>query len=50
MKPRMHLDDTIKKFTDIYVDQRIRILKESVNLVLTSNNKKTRKDRCERAL
>lgn len=51
IKPGMQIDDNLlKKATDIYVDQHIRILNDSVHLVLTSKNKKTREERYELAL
>lgn len=46
IKPGMQIDDAIlKKATDIYIAQHIRILNDSVNLVLTSKNKKTQAER-----
>ncbi len=47
----MQIDDALlKKATDIYITQHIRILNDSVNLVLTSKNKKTQAERYELAL
>lgn len=51
IKPGMQIDDALlKKATDIYIAQHIRILNDSVNLVLTSKNKKTQAERYELAL
>lgn len=48
IKPGMQIDDALlKKATDIYIAQHIRILNDSVNLVLTSKNKKTQAERYE---
>lgn len=47
----MQIDDTLlKKATDIYIAQHIRILNDSVNLVLSSKNKKTQEERYELAI
>lgn len=51
IKPGMQIDDALlKKATDIYIAQHIRILNDSVNLVLTSKNKKAQAERYELAL
>lgn len=50
-QPGTQIDDALlKKATDIYIDQHIRILKDSISLVRTSKNKKTREERYELAL
>lgn len=47
----MQVDDVLlKNATESYVSQHIRILEESVRLVLESKNKKTREDRYELVL
>ena len=51
IKPDMQVDDALlKNATEIYICQHIRVLEESVRLVLDSKNAKTREDRYELAL
>lgn len=51
IKPDMQVDDVLlKNATESYICQHIRILEESVRLVLESKNNKTREDRYELAL
>lgn len=46
IKPGMQIDDgLLKNATEIYIHQHIRILEESVCLVMESKNSKTREER-----
>lgn len=51
IKPGMQIDDALlEKATDSYINQHIRILEESVRLVMESENSRTREDRYELSL
>lgn len=51
IKPSMQIDDDfLKNATEIYISQHIRILEDSVRLVMESKNQKTRKERYDLSL
>lgn len=51
IKPGIQIDDALlEKATDSYINQHIRILEESVRLVMESKNSRTREDRYELSL
>ena len=51
IKPNMQIDDTLlKNATEIYISQHIRILEDSIRLVMESKNQKTRKERYDLSL
>ena len=51
IKPGMQIDDALlKNATEIYISQHIRILEDSVRLVMESKNQKTREERYDLSL
>ena len=51
IKPGMRIDDALlKNATEIYISQHIRILEDSVRLVMESKNQKTRDERYDLSL
>lgn len=51
MKPSMQIDETLlKDGTEIYISQHIRILKDSVCLVMESENQRKREERYDLSL
>ena len=51
LKPGMQIDDVLlKNATDTYITQHIRILEDSVRIVMESKNQKTRKERYDLSL
>ena len=51
LKPGMQIDDVLlKNATDTYITQHIRILEDSVRLVMESKNQKTREERYDLSL
>lgn len=51
LKPGMQIDDVLlKNATDTYITQHIRILEDSVRIVMESKNQKTREERYDLSL
>ncbi len=51
MKPGMQIDDALlKNATETYISQHIRILEDSIRLVMESKNQKTREERYDLCL
>lgn len=51
IKPGMQIDDALlKNATEIYISQHIRILEDSIRLVMESKNQKTREERYDLSL
>ena len=51
IKPGMPIDDTLlKNATEIYISQHIRILENSIRLVMESTNQKTKEERYDLSL
>lgn len=51
IKPGMQIDDALlKNSTEIYISQHIRILEDSIRLVMESKNQKTREERYDLSL